>query len=176
MPITPESGFATFEAPMSHETFGGNVNKRNYGEVDIVDPTTDTSAEQGVEACRVLARAQWMMPFAELEITVGTDTPTSSVNSYVGQNGVGLSYAPTITWLGTGHVQLQWDATYADEYGVTGTLAITRVKGNAVGTSFANVVCAKVDARTVYVFLFDDTGGALNGSDAVIQVGTMGDT
>jgi hypothetical protein len=162
---------------MSHETFGGNVNKRNYGGISIVDPTTDTSAEQGVDATRVLSRAQWMMPFAELEVTIGTDTPSSSVNSYVGQNGVGLSHAPTITREAQGILQIQWPATFTDEYGITGTLNITRAKAWPNGTNQLLTNIDKIDERTVWVYFLDSTdASALDNYTAVVQVSTMGDT
>lgn len=177
MSTVPESGFATFEAPMSHETFGGNVNKKNYGQIAVVDPETDTSAEQGVDACRVLACLQNMGKFAELEAFIGTDTPSSSVVSYCGHNGVGLSHAPTVTWIADGIMQFQWDATYTDAYGVTGTLKITRAKAWANNTFQAIANAWKVDERTVWVYSLNaSTGDPVNSAGFVLEVSTMGDT
>lgn len=174
--VVPQSGIATFAGAMNHETFGGHLQKKNYGGIAVVNPKTDVSAQQGVDGCRVLARAQWTMKFAELEITLGDDDTASTVNSYVGQNGVGLSKAPSIARIGTGIVRLQWDATYTDEYNITGTLAIKRAKGTPCGTVFSNPVCNRVDARTVDVRFFDAAGALVDNRSAVIEVATMGDS
>ena len=176
MAVIPQSGFATFAAPMNHETFGGHVDKQNYMGVDKVDPKTDTTAAQGVDACRVLTRAQWTMEFAKLVITIGTNQGTTSVDVYKGQNGVGLSHAPTITWQATGRARLQWSATYTDEYVVEGTLAITMVDTSGAGSAFLDVTWVIIDGRTVDIYFWDAAGNAVSSRSAKIEVETMGNS
>lgn len=176
MATEPASGFATFEAPMSHETFGGHTEKENYGGVPVLNPLTDTDVTQGVDACRTLARAQWLMAFAKLRITIGTNQGTTSITRYKGQNGVGLSHAPTITWQATGRAQLVWGTTYTDEYDITGTLDITEATGYGIGTAFLNVTCDIVNAYTVNVYFWDAAGSAVSSRSAKIEIETMGDS
>jgi hypothetical protein len=117
-----------------------------------------------------------MMDFAEIEVFCDDTGTTATVVSYKGQNGVGLSFAPTVLRLGDGHVRITWSTTYTDEYGVEGTLDLKRPKPYGIGTAFLNVVATVTAANIIEVRCFDASGAAETDRSFVVEVSTMGDT
>ncbi len=91
-------------------------------------------------------------PVCWLTYTLAGGTITNIV--YSGANGVGSSFAPTITALGTGVAQIDFPATLADGYGMTEPVYVRHVKATAHGVTAhkAQVTINSPRRITVYTF------------------------
>jgi len=74
-----------------------------------------------------LAACRRTLPLARWSFTQDEDSPFSvTINSYGGQNGAGVAYAPdTITVNAFGDVSFQWsNASWTDDYGISAPIAV----------------------------------------------------
>ncbi len=119
--------------PVSLEDLGGGVNKRNYADQDVVNPDTDIDVKQYNGAASTVSGLSRATEFARLQATLGNPP---AITAYRGQHGVGLSNAPTLTRLGTGHYRFVWAASYVDRFGQVGTISlktcVVQVHGSTV--------------------------------------------
>lgn len=87
------------------------------------------SAEEGLTAAQQsrlaadLAAAVRTMPFAVLLAIVN---PSPQISVYRGQNGSGLSYAPTITLDGSSFITLTFASSFTDPYGIVRSVSLSR--------------------------------------------------
>lgn len=77
-------------------------------------PLDGLTSQQHARLCADLKAAVATAPFAIITFNTSDPVPTA----YLGQHGVGVLAAPTITVLGVGDARVAWEASYTDEYDV----------------------------------------------------------
>jgi hypothetical protein len=163
MTVTP-TGSPAWERTANHETYGGNINKRNYQSQGPVNPRTDVDAAEFSRMVADVAAMVQTAPFAVLTFTTNDTSPAApTVDNYNGMHG---SAPPTGARVSNGVAQFDWDASYLDAYGVSGDVHITHAVATCHGTggNMATVVISDPDANSknerVTVYATDDTGTA----------------
>lgn len=127
MAVVP-SGLPAHARASSIETIGGHVDKKNYGGIGIVDPTTDESAEQFSRMVDIVQAVEKTAPFAVLNYRDGA-TPT--VLSYTAMYGT----VPTVQNAEhTGETAITWANSYTDSYGVTESFTIRHATAQIWGS------------------------------------------
>lgn len=131
MSITP-NGLPPWGRTTDIAQYGGNVDKANYQSQGSINPRTDIDVAEFARLTADLAALARTAFFCELEIVMNSaGDPTvnwvemmtdDTVDSYVGTNPP--AGFPTVLTLGVGHVQVVFDASYADAYGVEGAISI----------------------------------------------------
>jgi hypothetical protein len=111
--------------------------------------------EQHARLCADLCALYNSQSFAVLTYTKSGATIT--VTAYSGRNGVGISFAPTPTVLGTGEVKWTWPATWTDACGEVHTIAFKHADAE-VGAVDAVHMCGTYDVlgRNVTVIADSD--------------------
>ena len=110
------------------------------------------TAEQQSRVANDLAALRRTSPFAVLSGDTGS---TPEISAYYGWNGVGSSFAPTITHIVNGHIRLTWPTSYEDNYGVQHAINIVGAVGAArqssarkVSTDITAHPCNEIDIHT----------------------------
>lgn len=108
-------------------------------------------AEQHARICADLKSAVAAAPFA----IVRALTTTGTIQAYLGQHGVGLNAAPTITKNGMGDITLMWEPSYLDEYDNAWPVyikhAIVTAHEGALFTAGSMATVQLVDSRTLRI-------------------------
>lgn len=158
MAVIP-TGDPCWACTSSIETYGGNVDKKNYLDIGIVDPKTDVDAGQ---FSRMVEDVQMMNKTADFAVITFTcnDTATEdpTLNAYWGMHGNGEGAAPTMTRLGDGYVSIEWESSYSDSYGITLDVNLTQWTGNVHGITPA-VVNAEFSTITTLLLQVSDMAG-----------------
>ena len=163
MTVVP-SGAPAWVKSNSHTEYGGHINKRNHQGQDVVNARTDVGADQLARIAADMAAIQRVAPFAIVVYTNNDGAPAApTVDEYMAMSGT----APTGARVSDGRVTFTWDASYLDEYGVSGDLHIIGAHASvnsAAAQAFCVVDISDPDANgkneRVEVFVFDDTGAA----------------
>lgn len=158
MTVTP-TALAPWIRNASLEDLGGHTSKKNQYGIGEINPETDVSAEQFSSLVEFALAAQRVMPFAVLTYTqddTGTSNPTAS--AYFAQPGNGTDFAPTLTRLDDGYVQVDFSASYNDSYSRAATFSISHYKATAHGSTPAHAMCELIDPQTLLVRCFDNDG------------------
>lgn len=134
MPITP-TGDPAWVRNVEHTTYGGHTDKTNYQSRGVVNALTDVGAEGFVRMVSDLAAVVRTLPFCVINITGrdsgAGDVLVNRVNLQTGTTAVAYAGAspptgfPTVTLIGSGHYRITFDATYSDDYSVSGAFAPT---------------------------------------------------
>lgn len=102
-----------------------------------------------------------VVPFAWVTYTQAGATITT--HNYNSMPGMGLTYAPTIAVIGTGHATVTWALSQSDSYEVPEPVSLRHAKVQGHGTT-AIIGTAVVSAgrNLVHVYTFDNAGAALD--------------
>lgn len=135
-------------------------------------PEEGWSPEQFSRLCADVVAAKRRAPFARWTyVQTGEDPDDCTLQSYLGQNGNGLLYAPTeITVNGTGDITFAYDSpVFTDEYGYQHPVRVRHARAQAHYDAFAPTVKASVQlvASGVRVRVTDAGGTARNGRVSV---------
>ena len=128
----------------THETYGGNTEKRDYQAQGPVNPLTDVGAQQ---FCRMAADMQALAAVAEFATITylcndaAPGAPT--IERYDGMAGA----APTPTRNGNGDVTFVWAASYNDAYSRPGALHIVHAEVAVHGTTAAHATVVIDDSN-----------------------------
>jgi hypothetical protein len=97
--------------------FGGHLEKQNRLGIYTHNPKTDISAEQFSSLVDYVARLSYTTPFfvASILSKDGTVEDPEYIQ-YFGQNGVGITNAPTIERSGAGEITIYLTTTFNDSY------------------------------------------------------------
>jgi len=121
--------------------------------------------EQHARFCADLVATKRMAPLFWAIATVGVSVAT--VDSYRGQNGDGLAFAPTATWIGIGNFTLDFtNKVFTDAFGVSEPISVRYAVGTATTallTRFTNDASTKLSVR-----LHDATGATANGTICIL--------
>ncbi|UOF77309.1 hypothetical protein [Caudoviricetes sp.] len=80
-------------------------------------PTEGWAPEQHARFCADLVAVKRTLPLARLAVNQNAGSPyAAAVTAYLGQNGAGLLFAPTVTVHGQGDVTLTWQNYWTDDY------------------------------------------------------------
>lgn len=126
MTITP-FGFPSWLRNNNITDVDGHPDKRNRDGSFPVDPKTDLSAEGQSRLHQIVYALEKTAPFAVMKID--PDAP-GYVASYLGQHGIGITNAPTVTRVATGYWRIVWAASYTDPYNVLGATRITTAQSS----------------------------------------------
>lgn len=176
--VTP-AGSPAWTRTVSHEDYGGHVQKANYQNQDVVNPKTDVGAEAIARASSDQAAVTRTAEFLVLTATCNDGSPAApTVHAVNMMTGVTTTYAgdsppagfPALARTGNGAFTCTFEDEYTDEYGVTGAFGITHAWASGHGT-VSNTPTVSYTAGdvvlTVRCFAFG--GGAL--SDAKVSFG-----
>lgn len=168
MTITP-TGNPAWTRSVSHEDYGGSVNKQNYQSIGVVNARTDVGAEgfsRQVSDQAAAVRTAEMGVFTYLNNDTGTDPPTIeaallmtgiAANSYEGD--APPTGFPSAARNGDGDVTFTFAASHTDEYGVAAAWAPTQCTVSCYGSTFADATY-EISGQTVRVRVFDAAGAA----------------
>lgn len=95
--------------------------------------------EQHARLCADLAAVRRTLPHAQLTVNQDAGSPfAASVTTYLGQNGAGLGYAPTVAVTGEGDVTLTWPSYWTDDYEIQHPVKIRQAiaMSSATGVRF----------------------------------------
>jgi hypothetical protein len=134
-----------WERNIDYTQLGGHAEKQNRLGVYTHNPKTDISAQEFSSLVDTVARMSWTAPFAMIHIDGYTTV------QYVGMNGVGESFAPTVAVV-AGGVNFTWETSYDDSYGVS---ANTLLRGAivTVNTATGSATADITGTNTVSVYL-----------------------
>lgn len=117
--------------------------------------------EQHARFCADLVAVKRTGPLARLFVTQDSAGPfAATVTVYRGQNGSGLTYAPTVTVNGAGDVTLTWPAYWTDDYQRQFPLKLRHAIPRASATT-ARFINHVISGQTVRVRSFDAAGAAI---------------
>jgi len=167
MSVTP-SGSPAWQRTVSHEDYGGHVDKANYQSQGVVNPRTDVGAEAIARLASNMAAVTRTAPLAELTYLnndTGTAAPTIEAVSLMTEVRV-VSYEgdgapsgfPSAARNGDGNVTFTFPSSMTDEYGQSADVNITHAGATAHGSTPLIVTVEILTANTVQVRVFDTAG------------------
>jgi hypothetical protein len=181
MAITP-TGSPPWTRTSDHTQYGGNVNKRNYGNVGVVDAQTDVGAEDFCRLASDVAALARTADFAVITYLCNDSVPAAPtievvymmtgtrVTSYAGDNPP--SGFPSAARNGNGDVTFTFASSYADDYGVSGSFApvhcMTTVQSNSSVQAFD--AHWEISGQTVRVRVVNDSGAAVSNPRVTLVV------
>lgn len=179
MSITP-TGAPAWTRQTSHVDYGGNVNKRNYMGQGVINALTDVGAEDFCRLCSDMAAVARTASMWVLTYQCKDSSPAApTVRAVCGMTGVQLvSYEgnappagfPSAARNGNGDVTFTFDASYADDYGVSGAWAPVTCN-TSVSATAAREATWVVSGSTVRVRVFDAAGAAVSDPLVSLEVG-----
>lgn len=132
------------------------------------DTETGWSAAQHARAAADLYACSLTSDFAIL--TVNKSGGTVTIESYLGQNGLGLAAAPLALNSGTGIITFFWPNTFKNDYDENFPVNIKYADAGVIGT--ANLTAsASVGPNTVIVSIYNAATGALTDGRVTVAVG-----
>lgn len=179
MTITP-TGHPAWTRTVDHTDYGGNVNKKNYMGLGVVNALTDVGAEDFCRMCSDLAALVRVAPMWVITYLCNDTSPAApTIEVANGMTGVRIvSYAgnaaptgfPSAARNGNGDVTFTFSSSYLDEYGVSGAWAPQTVTTCVSGTA-ARVAVWAISGSTVRVRVFSDAGTAVSDPRVTLEVG-----
>jgi hypothetical protein len=176
MPIVP-TGYPAWTRLVSFAHYGGHESKENYLSRGAINPLTDVAAEEFSRMVSDLAAAVRGAPFATITYLNNDSSPAApTIESVFMMTGVRLvSYAgdaapsgfPSAARNGQGDVTFTFDASYLDEYGISGAFAPAAAAGTGHGSAYV-VATSTISGQTVRVRALE--GFATPVSDARITL------
>lgn len=179
MSITP-TGSPPWTRQTSHTDYGGNLNKRNYMGLGVVNALTDVGAEEIVRAFSDLAAVCRTAPMWVITYLCNDSSPAApTIEVALGMTGVRvISYAgdaaptgfPSAARNGAGDVTFTFASSYTDDYGVAGAwvplAATTGLHGTAGGSPPYVIVASTVRIRAIR-----HDGVAISDARVTLEVG-----
>lgn len=134
MTTTPTGTPAWSGGSADPSDYGGHADKRNYQSIGRVNAQTDFDVSEFLRFCADLAAVRRVSAFAQMRLTLGSAGVAPTVHYYQAQPGTEL---PTFTPSGTtnGVLDIEWEDSYEDEYGVSADIDIQAVWAYAEGGS-----------------------------------------
>lgn len=180
MTVTP-SGLPPWSRTASHEQYGGNVNKRNYGGVGVVDAQTDVGAEDFCRMASDVAAIARTLPILVATIQCNDTSPAAPtfehINMMTGvressyEGDAAPSGYPTASRTSAGRFTITLPATMTDEYGVSEAPLVRFASGTAHQATAGGVVCQITGDQTVDVRIFDAAGAAVTDALLTLEIG-----
>jgi hypothetical protein len=171
MALIVPTGVPAWLRTASIADYGGHTSKENYLSRGAIDALTDVGAEDYVRATADLASVVRTNPFAVIYYlnndgslaapTIWSVLMMTGVRftSYPGDSAP--SGFPSAARQGTGEVTFTFDASYLDDYGVSGAFAPIMAKGTGASGTTLVAVTTEIAGATVNVRCFDDAGSAV---------------
>ncbi|UOF77308.1 hypothetical protein [Caudoviricetes sp.] len=179
MTITP-TGSPAWTRQTSHTDYGGHPNKANYMGLGVVSALTDIGAEDFVRMCADLAALARVAPMWVITYICNDTSPAPPTIEVVdGMTGVTVvsydgddppDWFPPAARNGNGDVTFTFDASYLDEYGVSGAWAPTTADGGLHGSTGGSAP-AVISGSTVRVRAINHTGAAISDARVTLEVG-----
>lgn len=165
MSVTP-TGSPVWVRNADLTTYGGSPDKHNYQSQGVVNALTDVGAEEFSRMTADAVACGRTAPFATfviqtrdmsavdplVECTLMTGAP--SVQYDGGSPPTGF---PEVTRIADGRANIEFDATYTDEYGVSATFSPKMATGNGAGSTPLSVTF-DVTGQNVVIHI-KDAGG-----------------
>jgi hypothetical protein len=174
------TGLPAWTGTASFDSYGGHAEKQNYGGGGVIDATTDVGAEDFSRMVSDLAAAVRTADKAIITFLNNDSSPAAPTVQVVRMmTGVSLtSYPggtppigfPSAARNGNGDVTFTFASTYLDEYGVSGTFAITDGSACVHAASNYSASVELVDATHVRVRCFN-AGVAVNNQRVTLVLG-----
>ncbi len=180
MPITP-AGYPAWSRTASFESYGGNVNKRDYGGQGAINPYTDVSASQFSRMVSDIAAITRTAAFGEMTVLCNDTVPgvpTIEVvelmtgvrtSSYAG--GSAPTGFPSGARNGNGHTTITFASDYTDEYGIQHALSIFGAHATAHATSGVHRnATVELVGQTIVVRVTNDAGAAVSDARFTLEI------
>lgn len=180
MTVTPD-GTPAWERTASADIYGGHPDKRDFGNLGVINPKTDVSAVQFARLCADMAAVARVAPFSVITLTCDDTSPAApTVNGLRQMNGVSSTgYVgdsppagmPTCTRVSDGKVQIAWPPSVSDEFGISGDVILDHAHASVLGESaYASVVIEKINDYT-WTFEAFDVSAEIPDAQMCIEVG-----
>ncbi|MEM6792294.1 MAG: hypothetical protein AAF715_32570 [Myxococcota bacterium] len=173
--ITP-TGAPAWVKTNDHTTYGGRVDKRNFGGKGSVNGRTDVSAEEFVRICADLEAVVKTASLGAITYVADDATPANPTIESVAS----MVDPPTIERVADGVVTMTWSASYLDEYGVSGLInlmgAIVTVHGTAAAVATFAIEDPNADGRAerLRITVVDASGALQNARVTVVPFTGLG--
>lgn len=168
MTITP-NGAPAWLRTASLASYDGDLNKKNYLSLGVVDPLTDVGAEGFSRIVADLAAVVRVSAFCEMSIScMDSTTLVPIVNSASLMSGITTaSYVgnapptgfPTVSRVSDGVVLITFASSYLDLYGVSGAFSVLMPMASVLTVAGTATIVAT--ATTAQVAGFSTAGAAL---------------
>jgi hypothetical protein len=176
--ITPE-GVPAWVRTVSIAQYGGHASKENYLSRGAIDALTDVSAEEFVRMTADLAATVRTAPFAIITFLNNDTSPAApTIEKVLMMTGVRLtSYAgdsppsgfPSAARSGTGLVVFTFEASYLDEYGISGAFVPAGALATPHGTTYVGPTI-DISGQTVIVRCKDVSGNDVGDKRITLKV------
>ena len=176
--MTTPTGTPAWERTTSVADYGGDASKTDYLGIGNVNPKTDVSAAQFLRMVSDLSAAVRASPLCTITFTCRDTVPddplvtsvTGMIWSYQGSGydgGTPPTGYPSVFRIGDGHVRIAFAATYADDFGVSGSLDIRGAVPAALSISYAASYSFYYEYLDVTIVERDTQVAAVNQSGTV---------
>lgn len=177
--MTTPNGNPAWTRSADHTFYGGDLNKRNYADLPIVNPQTDVGADHLQRMAADLASVALMADFAAMRITMSSGSSAPTVNScrlmtgiYTGSGYSGTSPPtgfPSVSGVSDGIIDIKFTGAYSDAYSVSATFQPTFAEAFAEDTDYrAHAVTSGTD--TVRVTVVTASGSAVASKSVAVRV------
>lgn len=133
------------------------------------DSVTGWTAEQHARVAADLAAVDNSATFARITLTIAAGVVT--LHSYLGLNGVGLTFAPTIVSGSPGVVTLTWPVVVEDEYETIEPIALRHATATVHAATMSMATAVVQNIRTVVVRIFNAAGTLADGKVSITAYG-----
>lgn len=171
--MTTPNGNPAWTRSADHTFYGGDLSKKNYADLPIVNPQTDVGADHLQRIAADLAAVTLMAEFATLDIQMpGASSYASTVYECAMMTGryVGAGYSgsspptgfPTVTAVRDGVIDVKFTGVYSDPYSVSATFqpVFAQASINEAGGLGVSAVAYVSGTDTVRVRVNTATGSA----------------
>lgn len=182
------SGNPAWVRSSDHTTYGGDLNKTNWHSQGVTNARTDVGAESFCRLAEDMSASMRTAPWALVTVSCDDITPAAptilTINQMTGARVISYLGSsapagfPSASRNGNGDVTISWAASYADDYGVSGTIhivhAVVSIRGGAALTSAYLPQDNNADgfSEAVRVRLFNPDGTAASSPSFSIAVTT----
>jgi hypothetical protein len=129
----------------------------------------DLTAPEHARICADVVAVSRTLPFAVMRVFI-VGGVSATVTDYIGQNGVGLDYAPTGSVSGTGDFTLTWEPSYVDGYDIAEPIALRHGKITSQQTASVDGVVEILTRSSCRVRTFNTASGAAANSHCYVVV------
>jgi hypothetical protein len=167
MTTTP-SGLPAWARTNDFTAYGGNLNKRDYNDLPIVNPQTDVSAAQISRIAADLEAVARMADFCQITVTMGSGSEAPTVTECRMMTGIydGAGYSgtspptgfPRVTGVSDGVVDITFSGAYYDAYSVASVFQPTFCGASIVSNSASLAQSMTSGTDTVRICVVNTSG------------------
>jgi hypothetical protein len=179
MAVIPD-GDPLWARTATFETYGGDVNKKNYQSQGAINPLTDVTAEQFSRIVEDLAAAGRTANFCHCYVTCNdSGTPAAptiqwchlmtAVRETSYEGGAPPAGFPTAARVSDGSVTITFAASYNDAYGVSESFEPSFAATASADTGVAYVTWS-ITGNVVTLAAFDSSGVAVADAEFTVEV------